>query len=147
MCGIQILIDAKATRQALNEIESRHDEILKLERSIKDLHDMFQYLAMEVEAQVNQTLMKMGRVVLRFQEADLSFLGLLQGEMVNRIENNINQSSNYVEKAKENTEKAVTYHKKARKVWRGVTSSFVWDLLHPDFLSVSFSNWSLNIRW
>lgn len=48
----QILIDAKATKQALNEIESRHDEILKLERSIKDLHDMFQYLAMEVEAQV-----------------------------------------------------------------------------------------------
>ncbi|XP_030256974.1 syntaxin-4 [Sparus aurata] len=87
-----ILIDAKATKQALNEIESRHDEILKLERSIKDLHDMFQYLAMEVEA---------------------------QGEMVNRIENNIKQSSNYVEKAKENTAAAVTYQKKARKkkIW------------------------------
>ncbi|XP_003961123.1 syntaxin-4 [Takifugu rubripes] len=87
-----ILNDAKTTRQALNEIESRHDEILKLERSIKDLHDMFQYLAMEVEA---------------------------QGEMVNRIENNINQSTNYVEKAKDNTEKAVTYQQKARKkkVW------------------------------
>ncbi|KAE8283913.1 Syntaxin-4 Renal carcinoma antigen NY-REN-31 [Larimichthys crocea] len=83
-----ILIDAKATRQALNEIESRHDEILKLERSIKDLHDMFQYLAMEVEA---------------------------QGEMVNRIEANIMQSSDYVEKAKENTAKAVTYQQKARK--------------------------------
>ncbi|CAG00636.1 unnamed protein product, partial [Tetraodon nigroviridis] len=90
-----ILIDAKATKQALNEIESRHDEILKLERSIKDLHDMFLYLAMEVEA---------------------------QGEMVNRIENNINQSSNYVEKAKENVEQAVTYQKKARKVWRGITA-------------------------
>lgn len=87
-----ILIDAQATKQALNEIESRHDEILKLERSIRDLHEMFQYLAMEVEA---------------------------QGEMVNRIENNIKQSSNYVEKAKENTEKAVTYQQKARKkkVW------------------------------
>ncbi|XP_049420384.1 syntaxin-4 [Epinephelus fuscoguttatus] len=87
-----ILIDAQATKQALNEIESRHDEILKLERSIKDLHEMFQYLAMEVEA---------------------------QGEMVNRIENNIKQSSNYVEKAKENTEKAVTYQQKARKkkIW------------------------------
>ncbi|XP_068610476.1 syntaxin-4 [Brachionichthys hirsutus] len=87
-----ILIDAKATRQALNEIESRHDEILKLERSIRDLHDMFQYLAMEVEA---------------------------QGEMVNRIENNITQGANYVEKAKENTEKAVTYQQKARKkkIW------------------------------
>ncbi|XP_020505503.1 syntaxin-4 isoform X1 [Labrus bergylta] len=87
-----ILIDAQATKQALNEIESRHDEILKLERSIRDLHDMFQYLAMEVEA---------------------------QGEMVNRIDNNIKQSSNYVEKAKVNTEQAVTYQKKARKkkIW------------------------------
>ncbi|XP_072229443.1 syntaxin-4 [Leuresthes tenuis] len=87
-----ILNDAKATKQALNEIETRHDEILKLERSIKDLHDMFQYLAMEVEA---------------------------QGDMVNRIETNIKQSSNYVEKAKDNTEKAVTYQQKARKkkVW------------------------------
>ncbi|XP_023262634.1 syntaxin-4-like [Seriola lalandi dorsalis] len=87
-----ILSDAKATKQALNEIESRHDEILKLERSIKDLHDMFQYLAMEVEA---------------------------QGEMVNRVETNIKQSANYVEKAKENTEQAVTYQQKARKkkVW------------------------------
>uniref|UniRef100_A0A8C9XKB7 Syntaxin-4 n=1 Tax=Sander lucioperca TaxID=283035 RepID=A0A8C9XKB7_SANLU len=87
-----ILIDAQATRQALNEIESRHDEILKLERSIRDLHDMFQYLAMEVEA---------------------------QGEMVNRIETNIKNSADYVEKAKENTEKAVTYQQKARKkkVW------------------------------
>ncbi|MED6266546.1 hypothetical protein CHARACLAT_003172 [Characodon lateralis] len=87
-----ILIDAKATKQALNEIESRHDEILKLERSIRDLHDMFQYLAMEVEA---------------------------QGEMVDRIENNIKQSSNYVEKAKDNLEQAVTSQKKARKkkIW------------------------------
>lgn len=42
--------------------------------------------------------------------------GLLQGEMVNRIEHNINQSSDYVEKAKENTEKAVTLQSKARKV-------------------------------
>uniref|UniRef100_A0A8K9XDY4 t-SNARE coiled-coil homology domain-containing protein n=1 Tax=Oncorhynchus mykiss TaxID=8022 RepID=A0A8K9XDY4_ONCMY len=84
-----ILIDAKATKQALNEIESRHDEILKLERSIKDLHDMFRYLAMEVEA---------------------------QGEMVNRIEANIINSTNYVEKAVADTAKAATYQNKARKV-------------------------------
>lgn len=56
---IQILTDAQATRQALNEIESRHDEILKLEKSIRDLHDMFQYLAMEVEAQVSLRKSKM----------------------------------------------------------------------------------------
>ncbi|KAM9837837.1 syntaxin-4 [Aulostomus maculatus] len=83
-----ILIDAKATKQALNEIESRHDEILKLERSIKDLHDMFQYLAMEVEA---------------------------QGDMVNHIENNIKQSTDYVERAKDNMEKAVINQQRARK--------------------------------
>lgn len=83
-----ILSDTKATRQALNEIESRHDEILKLESSIRELHDMFQYLAMEVEA---------------------------QGEMVDRIENNIKQSSDYVEKARGELEKAVTYQQKSRK--------------------------------
>ncbi|KAK5881628.1 hypothetical protein CesoFtcFv8_022405 [Champsocephalus esox] len=83
-----ILSDAKATRQALNEIESRHDEILKLEQSIRELHSMFQYLAMEVEA---------------------------QGDMVNRVENNIKQSTDYVVRAKDNTEKAVTYQQRSRK--------------------------------
>lgn len=39
----------------------------------------------------------------------------LQGEMVDRIEANIKQSSDYVVKAKENTQQAVTYQKKARK--------------------------------
>ena len=116
----QILIDAKATKQALNEIESRHDEILKLERSIKDLHDMFQYLAMEVEAQVKQR-MRVSQVCLSFTERLMVMFYLLQGEMVNRIENNIKQSSNYVEKAKENTAAAVTYQKKARKVRCGFT--------------------------
>ncbi|KAG5855037.1 syntaxin-4 isoform X1 [Anguilla anguilla] len=83
-----ILSDAKNTKQALNEIESRHDEILKLERSIRDLHDMFQYLAMEVEA---------------------------QGEMVDRIEANIMHSKNYVENAVTETQQAANYQNKARK--------------------------------
>lgn len=63
---VQILIDAKATRQALNEIESRHDEILKLERSIRDLHEMFQYLAMEVEAQVKRNVLNIFILVCFF---------------------------------------------------------------------------------
>lgn len=41
---------------------------------------------------------------------------LPQGEMVDRIEANIKQSSDYVVKAKENVQQAVTYQKKARKV-------------------------------
>lgn len=48
----QIMKDTRVTKQALNEIETRHGEILKLERSIQELHDMFTYLATEVELQV-----------------------------------------------------------------------------------------------
>lgn len=36
--------------------------------------------------------------------------------MVDRIENNIKQSSDYVEKATSELEKAVTYQQKSRKV-------------------------------
>ncbi|XP_055746912.1 syntaxin-4-like [Salvelinus fontinalis] len=108
-----ILIDAKATKQALNEIESRHDEILKLERSIRDLHDMFQYLAMEVEA---------------------------QGEMVNRIEANIINSTNYVEKAVADTAKAVTYQNRARnkKIWIALCCAILL-LILAIALAISFS--------
>lgn len=48
----QIISDSQITRQALNEIESRHKDILQLESSIKELHDMFVDMAMLVETQV-----------------------------------------------------------------------------------------------
>lgn len=44
------------TEQAMNEIETRHNEIIKLENSIRELHDMFMDMAMLVESQV-KTLM------------------------------------------------------------------------------------------
>ncbi|KAG7492993.1 hypothetical protein MATL_G00021340 [Megalops atlanticus] len=108
-----ILSDAKATKQALNEIESRHDEILKLERSIRELHEMFQYLAMEVEA---------------------------QGEMVDRIEANIMNSSNYVEKAVADTQQAAIYQNKARKkkLWIALCC-FILLIIVAIALAVSFS--------
>lgn len=108
-----ILNDAKATKQALNEIETRHDEILKLERSIRDLNEMFQYLAMEVEA---------------------------QGEMVNRIENNILSSTNYVDNAVKETEAAVNSQKKAckKKMWL-IICLCVFVLILAIVLGVSFS--------
>lgn len=42
------------TKQALNEIETRHNEIIKLETSIRELHDMFVDMAMLVESQVRR---------------------------------------------------------------------------------------------
>lgn len=49
---LQIKMDSQMTKQALNEIETRHTEIIKLENSIRELHDMFVDMAMLVESQV-----------------------------------------------------------------------------------------------
>ncbi|XP_074061353.1 syntaxin-2 isoform X2 [Macrotis lagotis] len=83
-----IISDSQITRQALNEIESRHKDIIKLESSIRELHEMFMDMAMFVET---------------------------QGEMINNIEKNVMNASDYVEHAKEETKKAVKYQSKARR--------------------------------
>lgn len=83
-----IISDSQITRQALNEIEARHQDIMKLESSIRELHDMFVDMAMLVET---------------------------QGEMINNIEKNVSSAEVYVERAKEETKKAVKYQSKARR--------------------------------
>ncbi|CAL8375605.1 unnamed protein product [Gadus morhua 'NCC'] len=76
------------TQQAMNEIETRHTEIIKLENSIRELHDMFMDMAMLVES---------------------------QGEMIDRVEYNVEHSVDYVERAVSDTKKAVKYQSKARR--------------------------------
>ncbi|XDB64472.1 hypothetical protein AB1E18_017781 [Capra hircus] len=83
-----IKMDSQMTKQALNEIETRHNEIIKLETSIRELHDMFVDMAMLVES---------------------------QGEMIDRIEYNVEHSVDYVERAVSDTKKAVKYQSKARR--------------------------------
>ncbi|XP_051509020.1 syntaxin-2-like isoform X1 [Myxocyprinus asiaticus] len=83
-----IISDSQITRQALNEIESRHEDILRLESSIKELHDMFVDMAMLVET---------------------------QGEMIDNIEKNVNNAVEYIDSAKEQTKKAVRYQTRARR--------------------------------
>ncbi|KAA0725232.1 Syntaxin-4 Renal carcinoma antigen NY-REN-31 [Triplophysa tibetana] len=108
-----ILNDAKATRQALNEIESRHDEIIKLEKCINELHVMFNYLAMEVQA---------------------------QGDMVNRIEENIKMSQDYVKKAVSETAAAVETSKKVikKKLWIALCLAVLLVIL-AIILAITFS--------
>lgn len=48
------IVDAGVSKQALSEIESRHKDIVRLESSIKELHDMFVDIAMLVESQVQR---------------------------------------------------------------------------------------------
>ncbi|XP_010865776.1 syntaxin-1A isoform X1 [Esox lucius] len=83
-----IVMDSNITQQAMNEIETRHTEIIKLENSIRELHDMFMDMAMLVES---------------------------QGEMIDRIEYNVEHSVDYVERAVSDTKKAVKYQSKARR--------------------------------
>jgi len=53
-CGgcVQIITDTQQAKQSLKDIEARHNDIMKLEKSIKELHDMFMDMAMLVESQV-----------------------------------------------------------------------------------------------
>ncbi|XP_036382875.1 syntaxin-2 isoform X1 [Megalops cyprinoides] len=83
-----IISDSQITRQALNEIESRHKDIIRLESSIRELHEMFVDMAMLVET---------------------------QGDMINNIEKNVTNAVEYIGHAKEETKKAVRYQKKARR--------------------------------
>jgi t-SNARE complex subunit (syntaxin) len=79
------VLDAK---EQLRAVESRHAEILKLERSIIELHDLFVDVAQLVET---------------------------QGEMVDNIEQNVNSATDKVEVANTELHQARTYQSAARK--------------------------------
>ena len=47
-----IMMDTAQAKQTLADIEARHNDIIKLETSIRELHDMFMDMAMLVGSQV-----------------------------------------------------------------------------------------------
>ncbi|KAJ6651673.1 hypothetical protein lerEdw1_020730 [Lerista edwardsae] len=98
-------MDSQISKQALSEIEGRHKDIVRLESSIKELHDMFVDIAMLVENQLR---------VCSFS-AFLFFSSCLQGEIVDNIELNMMHTVDHIEKAREETKKALKYQSKARK--------------------------------
>ena len=53
-CLFQIIMETQQARQTLADIEARHADIMKLENSIRELHDMFMDMAMLVENQVSR---------------------------------------------------------------------------------------------
>ncbi|CAL8343209.1 unnamed protein product [Lota lota] len=83
-----IILDSQITRQALSEIESRHQDIMHLEASIRELRTLFMDMALLVQT---------------------------QGDMVNNIEKNVSSAAEFIGLAKEETKKAVRYQKKSRK--------------------------------
>ncbi|KAF0030382.1 hypothetical protein F2P81_017113 [Scophthalmus maximus] len=120
----QIIMD-NITQQAMNEIETRHTEIIKLENSIRELHDMFMDMAMLVENQ-GELVNNIERSVLEAHEyVEHAKEGIpkckkfkktsRRGEMIDRIEYNVEHSVDYVERAVSDTKKAVKYQSKARR--------------------------------
>ncbi|CAG0917481.1 unnamed protein product [Notodromas monacha] len=83
-----IIVDAKINKEMLQEIESRHEDLMRLETSIRELHDMFMDMAMLIEN---------------------------QGEMIDRIEYHVEHAKDYVARATEDMRKAKAYQDKARK--------------------------------
>ncbi|KAI6243797.1 Syntaxin-like isoform X4 [Aphelenchoides fujianensis] len=72
----------------LREVTNRHDEILKLEQSIRELHDLYLELEMMIRS---------------------------QGELVDRIDLNVERAHVNVEGGRKNFERAVTYNKQAKR--------------------------------
>ncbi|XP_048852343.1 syntaxin-3 isoform X1 [Brienomyrus brachyistius] len=82
------IVSSGISQQALSEIEARHKDIVRLESSIKELHDMFVDIAMLVEN---------------------------QGGMIDRIESNMDQSVGFVERGVADTKKAAKFQAEARR--------------------------------
>uniref|UniRef100_A0A1L8DUM9 Putative snare protein syntaxin 1 n=1 Tax=Nyssomyia neivai TaxID=330878 RepID=A0A1L8DUM9_9DIPT len=83
-----IIMETQQAKQTLADIEARHADIIKLENSIRELHDMFMDMAMLVES---------------------------QGDLVDNIEHHVSQSGVHVEEARGELIKAREYQSKARK--------------------------------
>jgi len=77
-----------AAKNALLDIQARHQEILKIEKSINELHQLFVDMAVLVES---------------------------QGELIDQIEHNVLQSVNYTDKGVQELQTARKYQKKSKK--------------------------------
>ncbi|KAL3321035.1 Syntaxin-1A [Cichlidogyrus casuarinus] len=83
-----IFSDTEQAKMALAEIEARHNDIMKLEKTISELAELFKEIAILVQS---------------------------QGEMIDRIEYNVGLTKDYVEESTIHLKKAGEYQKSARK--------------------------------
>ena len=51
------MVETAQAKQSLADIEARHGDIMKLEKSIRELHDMFIDMAALVQTQVIRAIM------------------------------------------------------------------------------------------
>lgn len=83
-----LLAQTVEAKRQLAEIQARHTEIVNLERSIRELHDLF---------------------------IDIQMFVSEQGEVVDRIETNVENAAGYVERGTEQLVQASSYKAKTRR--------------------------------
>lgn len=108
---VSVIIDIEAAKQAARTIEDRHDDIKKLESSIRELHEMF---------------------------SELARLVATQGEMIDNIEFNVHQTTEFVGEALVQTNQAVQNKQASRKKKICVTIILLAVLFILIFLFVSY---------
>ncbi|CAG5108940.1 Similar to Syntaxin (Aplysia californica) [Cotesia congregata] len=108
---VKIIMETQQAKQTLADIEARHADIIKLENSIRELHDMFMDMAMLVES---------------------------QGEMIDRIEYHVEHAVDYVQTATQDTKKALKYQSKARRV--SPPQNNIKFCVHPHLIGHFFSS-------
>ncbi|KAI6062093.1 Syntaxin 4 [Aix galericulata] len=86
--GVRVLGAARATRAALDEVTARHQELLRLERGLRELGELFVLLGTTVEG---------------------------QGEVIDRIEKNILESGTCVRKGHQHLGTAREHQRGARR--------------------------------
>ncbi|KAJ8342947.1 hypothetical protein SKAU_G00328750 [Synaphobranchus kaupii] len=125
-----IIMDSNITEQAMNEIETRHTEIIKLENSIpraaRHVHghghaggepgEGFSVLRDLLRLSVPLKISFPWPYTAKAEPYHASRVELITaGEMIDRIEYNVEHSVDYVERAVSDTKKAVKYQSKARR--------------------------------
>lgn len=105
-----IIMDTQQAKQTLADIKARHEDIMNLEKSIRELHDMFMDMAMLIESML-LLLYYIWFIYIYFGK----FYILGQGEMIDRIEYHVDHAKDHVLIATQDTQKAKEYQSKARK--------------------------------
>jgi hypothetical protein len=97
-------------QQALNEMQDRHKDIVKLENSIRELHQLFVDMATMVDSQGAGSTNPFARPASEVSAASTS------GELLDVIEHNVAEGLDYVKKGTGELVKAREYQRSANKV-------------------------------
>ena len=86
---VSVMLGDRDKKLLYEDIKNRHEDIVKLEKSIQELHEMFQDILMLVES---------------------------QGEVLNNIEKNVNNAAEYANKAHKDVTQARAASRRNMKV-------------------------------